>query len=304
MLQYKQISGKDFHIMFDVFKTSDKPLNMAVYKEITKKQDAYNLNEADQVLLPFAVDDAILNAINQGNFEAPLAIHFWPTRPTVILGGMDTRLPKFNQAITWLYKSQNILPVVRPAGGLAVVSDPNVLNVTLLMDTQNHAFTIDQAYEFIVALLQEMMDEYGLILEVGEVATSYCPGKYDVSINEQKVAGIAQRRIGHAVGIYLYMSITGDQTSRGQLIADMYQKGHADQDEKGRYPQVDPSVMANLSDFSNIDSVEQFMEQLLAVIAHAGVNLSERKHSELDTATYIERMQKRNQALYDILADK
>ena len=100
------------------------------------------------------------------------------------------------------------------------------------------------------------------------------------------------------------MSITGDQTSRGQLIADMYQKGHADQDEKGRYPQVDPSVMANLSDFSNIDSVEQFMEQLLAVIAHAGVNLSERKHSELDTATYIERMQKRNQALYDMLADK
>lgn len=290
--------------MFDDFKTSDKPLTMAVYKDISKNNQAYGLEEADAALLPFAVDDAILNAINQETFDAPLAIHFWPTRPTVILGGMDTRLPDFNQAVTWLYESQAILPVVRPAGGLAVVSDPNVLNVTLLMGTENQAFTIDQAYEFVVALLQEMMAAHGVSLEVGEVATSYCPGKFDVSIRGRKVAGIAQRRIGHAVGIYLYMSITGDQTSRGQLVADMYQEGQANQDEKGRYPQVDPSVMANLSDFSSIDSVEQFVDQLLAVITHAGVNLNERKQSELDTATYIERMQKRNQALYDILADK
>lgn len=291
-------------MMFDDFKTSDKPLTMAVYKDITKNNQAYGLEEADEALLPFAVDDAILNAINQETFEAPLAIHFWPTRPTVILGGVDTRLPDFNQAVTWLYESQAILPVVRPAGGLAVVSDPNVLNVTLLMDTKNQAFTIDQAYEFIVALLQEMMDAHGVSLEVGEVATSYCPGKFDVSIHGQKVAGIAQRRIGHAVGIYLYMSISGDQASRGQLVADMYHEGQANQDEKGRYPQVDPSIMANLSDFSSIDSVEQFVDDLLTVIANAGVELAERSQDDLDTATYSQRMQKRNQVLYDILSNQ
>lgn len=291
-------------MMFDDFKTEDKPLTMAVYKDITKAQGAYNIDEADQLLTPFAVDDAILNAINQGTLEAPLALHFWPTRPTVILGGMDTRLPDFNQAVSWLYEDQGILPVVRPAGGLAVVSDPNVLNLTLLMDTENHPFSIDQAYEFIVALLQEMMNDHGLQLQVGEVATSYCPGKFDVSINGQKVAGIAQRRIGHAVGIYLYMSITGDQRNRGQLIADMYQAGQAALDEKQRYPQVDPHVMANLSDFSSIDTVEQFVVQFLAVIAKAGVELEDKDQSDLDTATYIERMQKRNQVLYDYLANQ
>lgn len=291
-------------MMFDDFKTSDKPLTMAVYKDITQNNQAYDLEEADIALLPFAVDDTILNAINQESFEAPLAIHFWPTRPTVILGGMDTRLPDFNQAVTWLYEDQAILPVVRPAGGLAVVSDPNVLNVTLLMDTKNQSFTIDQAYDFIVTLLQAMMDAYGISLEVGEVATSYCPGKFDVSIRGQKVAGIAQRRIGHAVGIYLYMSITGDQASRGQLIADMYKFGQASKDEKGRYPNVDPNVMANLSDFSPIDTVDAFVDQLLAVIAGFGVNLEERNQSELDTVTYSQRMQKRNQVLYDILANQ
>lgn len=291
-------------MMFDDFKTSDKPLTMAVYKDITKNNQAYDLEEADAALLPFAVDDAILNAINQETFEAPLAIHFWPTRPTVILGGVDTRLPDFNQAVTWLYESQAILPVVRPAGGLAVVSDPNVLNVTLLMDTKNQAFTIDQAYEFIVALLQEMMDAHGVSLEVGEVATSYCPGNFDVSIHGQKVAGIAQRRIGHAVGIYLYMSISGDQASRCQLVADMYKSGQAVKDEKGRYPNVDPNVMANLSDFAPIDTVEKFVDDLLTVIADAGVELDERSQEALDTATYIERMQKRNQVLYDILANQ
>ena len=41
--------------MFEVFKTSNKPLTMAVYKDITKNNQAYGLEEADAALLPFAV---------------------------------------------------------------------------------------------------------------------------------------------------------------------------------------------------------------------------------------------------------
>ena len=62
--------------------------------------------------------------------------------------------------------------------------------------------------------------------------------------------------------------------------------------------------MANLSDFAPIDTVEKFVDDLLTVIADAGVELDERSQETLDTANYIERMQKRNQVLYDILANQ
>lgn len=287
--------------MFDLFKKENKPLNMAVYDDTIHSDE----NKDHKALLtPFAVDDAILNAINQGKFDAPLAIHFWPTAPTVILGGMDTRLADFKSAVTWLHQEQGIFPVVRPAGGLAVVSDPEVLNVTLLLDTAQHKLSIDQAYEFIVTLLQKMMDEYDVELEVGEIETSYCPGKFDVSINGKKIAGIAQRRIGHAVGIYIYISIAGDQAKRGQLIQDMYRVGKADLDEKDRYPQVDPNIMQNLIDVSPINTVEDFMKQILAVITAEGVQLEKKDQRTLDVDMYVERMEKRNQEIYDILLNQ
>ncbi|MEJ1344299.1 hypothetical protein QY882_03785 [Latilactobacillus sakei] len=47
---------------------------------------------------------------------------------------------------------------------------------------------------------------------------SYCPGEYDLSINGQKFAGIAQRRSKNGIAILLYASIEGDQQARGTLM--------------------------------------------------------------------------------------
>lgn len=291
-------------MLFDQFKANDQPLKMAVYQDLVHSDTPIDLASHQQLLEPFAIDDAILNAINQGTFNTPLALHFWPTQPTIILGGMDTRLPNLTNALTWLHQDLGLTPVVRPAGGLAVVSDPKVLNFTLVLNTENNHLAIDDAYQLIVDLLQKMMDNHQLSLEVGEVETSYCPGKFDVSINGKKIAGIAQRRIGHAVGIYIYISISGDQAKRGEMIKAMYDHGEASQDEKKRYPQVDPDSMRNLSDFSNINTVTAFTHELLDVIKGLGVELELHDQNELEIENYMERMVKRNQVVYDTLSDE
>ncbi|OYQ67710.1 lipoate--protein ligase family protein [Aerococcus sp. 1KP-2016] len=289
-------------MLFDSFLPSDQPLHMAVYQDIHHDSHPLSLADHDQLLTPFAVDDAILNAINRGQFDAPLALHFWPTSPTVILGGMDTRLPNLPDAVKHLYATSGIVPVVRPAGGLTVVSDPNVLNFTLLLDTKSKRLAIDDAYQLIVDLMQEAMDAHNIELTVGEIETSYCPGKFDVSIHGKKIAGIAQRRIGHAVGIYVYISISGDQAKRGQVVRDMYAAGRADLDDKGRYPQVDPDIMRNLSDFTAITSVQDFIDDFLTAFKVNGVMVENREITMIETNEYLERMQKRNQIVYDILA--
>ncbi|RPA60439.1 lipoate--protein ligase [Aerococcus agrisoli] len=288
-------------MLFDSFLPTDQPLQMAVYQDIYHDNVPLSLADHDQLLAPFAVDDAILNAINRGQFDAPLALHFWPTSPTVILGGMDTRLPDLPAAVKHLHDNTGIVPVVRPAGGLAVVSDPNVVNFTLLLDTKHKRLAIDDAYQLIVDLMQEAMDAHNIQLEVGEIETSYCPGKFDVSIRGKKIAGIAQRRIGHAVGIYVYISITGDQANRGQVVRDMYAAGRADLDDKDRYPQVDPDIMRNLSDFTAIDSVQDFIDDFLTAFKVNGVTVENRDVTTIETSEYLERMQKRNQVIYDIL---
>ena len=43
-------------------------------------------------------------------------------------------------------------------------------------------------------------------IEAFEVADSYCPGDYDLSIQKRKIAGIAQRRLKDVVCVSIYLS--------------------------------------------------------------------------------------------------
>ena len=59
-------------------------------------------------------------------------------------------------------------------------------------------------------------------IEAFEVADSYCPGDYDLSIQKRKIAGIAQRRLKDVVCVSIYLSVYGDQNRRGLVVRDFY----------------------------------------------------------------------------------
>lgn len=193
----------------------------------------------------FALTDALIHY--SGKHNQPV-LHFWQTSPLVILGMMDTKIGQFKEAVQIFdhYKHDYI---IRNSGGLAVVSDPGVLNVSLIYPSaKDNRLSIDQAYDFMLNFIRQTLyqqfPEYEI--EAHEIKHSYCFGDYDLSINGQKIAGISQRRIQDGVAIMLYISVNGNQTKRAEMLKEFYEAGLDGSEPSGRYPFIKPEVMTTL----------------------------------------------------------
>lgn len=208
-----------------------------------------------------------------GLFRKPTALmHFYPLpEDTILLGAKDKRLANFSEASQFLSDKGYRLSV-RPHGGLAVVVDPGVLNFALVSDNRYFPLSIDAAYEQMVQLVGLTLARYHLTVESYEIVDSYCPGRYDLVVNGLKIGGIAQRRFKTGITCAAYISVNGDQTHRAELIRSFYQIGQADD----TYPNVNPKVMASLTDLLDLPedstageelSVDQFKADLLEVLA-------------------------------------
>ena len=79
--------------------------------------------------------------------------------------------------------------VVRNAGGLGVIADSGILNVSLILpNNSEHKLSIDAAYELMWAWLRQSFPEKEI--DAFEITTSYCPGTYDLSIGGQSLQGL------------------------------------------------------------------------------------------------------------------
>lgn len=198
----------------------------------------------------------------------PVFVHFWTTSQTVILGMQDLRLPQLPQALDTL---RNWHPFVRNSGGLGVVSDDLVLNCSLFLPAEA-SLSIQAAYQLMADLIGQALPEADLT--IGEVAHSYCPGSYDLSINGQKFAGLAQRRTSQGIAVMAYLSVAGDQFKRGELMRRFYQAGGAIQAAKFHYPAIDPTCMNSLDQLLNQPLTVGLMQaRLVRVLAqHAAID--------------------------------
>lgn len=251
--------------------------------------------EASEPLRPFALADGILNQMNKGELAADACLYYWPGAPCVYLGMVDTRLPKFDAGIQ-LLEENGYAPVVRPSGGLAVVNDPGILNLTLAVRPDQGRLSIDHAYDLMVNILNELLKPYGEAVQTGEVPDSYCPGTYDLRVQGKKVAGLSQRRIGDTVGLYIYLSLNGPQQERGELLRKFYEVTEADTSEKTSYPAINPASMANLGDLipelSDLETVKEKFTQTL--IQADQLQLVGLETASLDDEKYLKKMQKKN----------
>ncbi len=192
-----------------------------------------------QALLPFALTDVLIEAVSQA--KQPL-LHFWQLENTMILGMKDTRVLNLKQGVAHLQKA-GYPPVVRSAGGLGVISDTGILNISLLIPQGEH--TTSSAYEMMYHLTKLAFPE--LIITPGEVFDSYCPGSYDLSCNGKKIAGIAQRKIKAGIAIMMYLSVTGSQLTRGEVVRDFYLTSLSEKFGQDGYPPVNPTSMTTVT---------------------------------------------------------
>ncbi|WP_243674331.1 lipoyl protein ligase domain-containing protein [Lentilactobacillus kisonensis] len=136
---------------------------------------------SEHKLISFADTNTLLEICDK--FQRPF-LHFWTTeQPTLILGINDRHLPNLAAGLKGLAVNHYDY-FLRNSGGLAVISDPKVLNVSLFIPTATHNYSIDQAYQIVADLIQTIFPS--LTIAVHEIANSYCPGKFDLSVNGQK----------------------------------------------------------------------------------------------------------------------
>lgn len=254
-------------------------------------------------LIPFALTDCLIEFV--GKTRQPM-IHFWQLDQTVILGMKDTRVPDFTDGLSVLRKA-GFQPLIRNSGGLGVVSDAGVLNVSLILpNPPTDKWSIDDAYALMYSWLSQAFGGETHPITTGTVDTSYCPGTFDLSLLGRKFAGLAQRRVKDGLAIMAYISINGNQAQRGTLMRDFYQASLGNKFGTDGYPAVDPAVMANLTQLLETPlSVTNAKERLLRVIDQPETDLDlERWLAYSHTAAFdqelaknLKKMEQRNEIL-------
>jgi octanoyl-[GcvH]:protein N-octanoyltransferase len=196
-------------------------------------------------LQSFGTDDTLCASVGAG--EAPATARTWVHHNTVVLGIQDTKLPFLKEAREFL-RTQGYQSIVRNSGGLAVVLDDGVLNISLILPETEKGIDINRGYDTMWLLIQNMFAEFNKQIEAREIVGSYCPGSYDLSIAGRKFAGISQRRLKKGVAVQIYLCVNGSGSARAQMIKQFYEIAKNGEQTKFDYPEIVPEVMASLSE--------------------------------------------------------
>ena len=196
----------------------------------------------------FAMDDTLCHVTGHG--ESNSVVRTWVHNNAVVLGIQDHRLPHIEEGMQ-LLRDAGYEPIVRNSGGLAVVLDPGVLNISLVFG-EKEPTSIDAAFEYMVDFVKALFPEVAEKIDAYEIVGSYCPGTYDLSIGGRKFAGISQRRMQNGIAVQVYLCIEGNGSKRAELIRDFYAISLQGKETKFTYPTVVPDVMASLQELIGI----------------------------------------------------
>lgn len=218
------------------------------FRYIDHSTEAVIAGKPNTALASFAMDDAL--AISVSEETSPPVIRLWVHPNTIVLGIPDSRLPHIEAGMDYL-KKNNYQGIVRNSGGLAVALDEGVLNISLVIPGGKN-LSIYDCYEAMVRFVQAMFADLTDAIEAYEIVGSYCPGDYDLSINGKKFAGISQRRVKKGISVQIYLDIEGNSKARASLIRAFYHIARQGEETSFTYPEVNPDVMASLSDLLGI----------------------------------------------------
>jgi octanoyl-[GcvH]:protein N-octanoyltransferase len=214
----------------------------------------------------FAADDTLCHLVGQ-QMSIP-AVRTWVHDKTIVLGIQDHRLPNISEATAILEKA-GYQSIVRNSGGLAVVLDEGVLNISMILSEQNTSIDIPTGYEIMLEFVKLLFPEAEGRIQAYEIVGSYCPGSYDLSIDGLKFAGISQRRLRSGIAVQVYLCIEGSGGERAELIRELYDVGINGQATKFVYPTIKPEVMASLSELLNLELTVSDVNMRVQMLLHS-----------------------------------
>ncbi|WP_432653182.1 lipoate--protein ligase family protein [Salibacterium salarium] len=218
-------------------------------------------------LQSFALDDTFCASVGEG--ASASIMRAWVHHPTIVLGIQDTRLPYAVEGIQYL-EEEGYRVIVRNSGGLAVVLDEGIFNLSLIFK-ENKKFSIHSGYDFMWELIRLMFPDAPGTIDAYEVKGSYCPGDYDLSIGGKKFAGISQRRIRGGAAVQIYLAVTKSGAERAKVLQRFYQKASKGEATRFTPPQIEPQVMSSLNElFGKTMSINDILYRLLTTFQKEG----------------------------------
>ncbi len=254
-----------------------------------------------QAVQSFGFDDTLCASVGAG--ESPATARTWVHHNTIVLGIQDTKLPFLSEGVTYL-KGAGYQSMVRNSGGLAVVLDEGVLNITLIFPEAEKGIDINRGYDAMWLLVRRMFADFPAAIEAREITGSYCPGSYDLSIGGKKFAGISQRRLKRGAAVQIYLCVNGRGSRRAELIREFYSRARQGEQTKFAYPEIVPEVMASLSELLGREfTIADVMFRLLQQLKRSSGFLSAGQLNEFELALlpgYIQRISDRNRIFADM----
>lgn len=245
----------------------------------------------------FAMDDTLCHLVGQDMSNT--TIRTWVHEDSVVLGIQDHRLPHIDQGMAKL-RANGYEPIVRNSGGLAVVLDTGVLNISIVID-ETTPLSINAAFDLMVAFIRALFPQIAHKIEAYEIVGSYCPGSYDLSIDGKKFAGISQRRMKNGIAVQIYLCVEGSGSKRAELIREFYAAGLQGEETKFQYPIITPHVMASLQELTGeritVREVNERIRQLLMGWNEMLVELPLQENELELYAFYLQRIFKRNESM-------
>ncbi|MFS1511183.1 lipoate--protein ligase family protein [Chengkuizengella sp. SCS-71B] len=216
------------------------------------------------VLYPFAFDEVYCRKVGLG--QTPM-IHVWRHQKGFVLGMRDWKLPNAKEGVLWLQK-QGYDVMVRHSGGAAVPLDKGVINISIILPKLTGEINIHHDFEIMYQYIKNTLSGFPQEINKGEVVGSYCPGDYDLSIHGFKFCGIAQRRQTKSFIVHAFVVVEGSGSQRASLVRDFYKiAATGKSNEFIEHPQVQPNSTASLSELTNLNSVEGFVNQMKQYIS-------------------------------------
>ena len=248
----------------------------------------------------FAIDDTLCTTVGQGTSDA--VVRSWVHYNTIVLGIQDTKLPYLQEGVS-LLEEQGYRVIVRNSGGLAVVLDEGVLNLSLILPETKKGIDINRGYDAMWELVKHMLSSYNVDIEAREIVGSYCPGSYDLSIDGKKFAGISQRRIRGGVAVQIYLCADGSGSVRAETIRQFYKRALKGEETKFTYPDIVPDTMASLSELLHEPiTIQALMLRLLETLHSFGGELYSSSLTAEELSLYehhLQRMLERNEKVFN-----
>lgn len=248
----------------------------------------------------FAIEDAIATVVGQK--LAPATVRLWVHDNTLVLGIPDSRLTHLQAGVEFMH-GLHYKVIVRNSGGLAVLLDANVLNISFILPNKDE-LSIHEGYDLMYSFTKQLFSPEKASISAYEIVGSYCPGDYDLSIDGKKFAGISQRRVRNGVAVQMYIDIAGSSYERASIVKQFYNLAKGDGDTSFTYPDVNPNVMASINELLKteftVDQISNRVRELFENVVNAPILTTLTEHEKPLFHDRFKQMEKRNEIISSI----